>query len=582
MAADIDQSPERAAGGVVDLRYVDQSTLAPQDRLDTLPQGLPEFTLGFGVVKWITDNISIEQGAERVPFRCTARQVRFLLWWYAVDENGKWLYSHGVRRLAKGSGKSPFAAVQSLAELFGPVRVDYFDASVPGGVVGRRVNNADVDLVATSLEQTANTMDAVRQMAARGTVLFKEHKLVVNKRSISSLTEMVSLKVRASSVGTLEGGRKTFAVADETEHWTEGQNGPELMAVISRNLAKLGNRLLETSNAWAPGDGSAAENTFEIWCAQESGDTPSKMPILYDSIIAPPNTALTDNPGPGEISLTDGLEWVYQDCPWVLENLDGIKEDIWRDPNPARSRRFFLNQPATLEGAWITKQDWQALANPERELVPGEDIVMFFDGSKSGDHSALVGCCMSDGHVFHIGTWVPIDDGTGEFYIDRADVDATVRKMKKDFNVVAFWSDRREWDNYVNFEWPRLFRDNNLIAPSSRAGELDTVNFDMSGSNSGNQRRFGKAAEQTRDDIMNKAFTHDGNAVLSQHVTNAHAHVLRNGFVSVRKQTPKSPKKIDACVCMIGARMVYRFVLQSGEYKQKVKRQTAKSRWSLF
>ena len=32
-------------------------------------------------------------------------QVRFLLWWYAVDEDGNWLFHHGVRRLSKGSGK---------------------------------------------------------------------------------------------------------------------------------------------------------------------------------------------------------------------------------------------------------------------------------------------------------------------------------------------------------------------------------------------------------------------------------------------------------------------------------------------
>jgi hypothetical protein len=38
------------------------------------------------------------------------RQLRFLLHWYAVNPDGSWVYHHGVRRLAKGSGKSPFAA----------------------------------------------------------------------------------------------------------------------------------------------------------------------------------------------------------------------------------------------------------------------------------------------------------------------------------------------------------------------------------------------------------------------------------------------------------------------------------------
>ncbi|WP_157472648.1 hypothetical protein [Frankia sp. EAN1pec] len=45
------------------------------------------------------------------PFQFTPGQMRFVLWWYAVDDEGRWLFHHGVRRLAKGSGKSPFAAV---------------------------------------------------------------------------------------------------------------------------------------------------------------------------------------------------------------------------------------------------------------------------------------------------------------------------------------------------------------------------------------------------------------------------------------------------------------------------------------
>ena len=100
--------------------------------------------------------------------------------------------------------------------------------------------------------------------------------------------------------------------------------------------------MLETSNAWEPGDESAAEQSFEIWCAQEEGLTESEMPILYDAVIAPPNTSLSDDPGPGEISLTEGLEWVYQDCPWVLKNLSAIKEDVWRTPDQASARRFYL------------------------------------------------------------------------------------------------------------------------------------------------------------------------------------------------------------------------------------------------
>src|SRR5690606_33016046 len=92
-------------------------------RLDTLPAGLPELTLGWEAARWAHRWLVQPNGPRaKQPFRFTDRQLRFVLWWYAVDERGRWLFNHGVRRLAKGSGKSPFAAVLALIEFCAPVR----------------------------------------------------------------------------------------------------------------------------------------------------------------------------------------------------------------------------------------------------------------------------------------------------------------------------------------------------------------------------------------------------------------------------------------------------------------------------
>jgi hypothetical protein len=78
--------------------------LAP---LDTLPAGLPEKTLGWGVLDWALRRFVQPDGPKaKQPFRPTMRQVRFLLWWYALDDTGEFIFRHGVRRLAKGSGKA--------------------------------------------------------------------------------------------------------------------------------------------------------------------------------------------------------------------------------------------------------------------------------------------------------------------------------------------------------------------------------------------------------------------------------------------------------------------------------------------
>ena len=102
----------------------------PRDRLVTLPDGLPELTLGWGALEFAARYLRHPNGIRaREPWMCTDDQMRFVLWWYAVKPDGSWVFDHGVRRLAKGSGKSPMAAVLALMELCGPVRLDHFSSN---------------------------------------------------------------------------------------------------------------------------------------------------------------------------------------------------------------------------------------------------------------------------------------------------------------------------------------------------------------------------------------------------------------------------------------------------------------------
>lgn len=84
----------------------------PPDRpLDTLPPSIPDHygipTLGWYVLDWALPRFHQPNGPlAGDPFKPTPRQVRFLLWFYALDEHGKFIFRHAVRRLAKGSGKA--------------------------------------------------------------------------------------------------------------------------------------------------------------------------------------------------------------------------------------------------------------------------------------------------------------------------------------------------------------------------------------------------------------------------------------------------------------------------------------------
>lgn len=61
---------------------------------------LPELTLGWQVLDWAADGRILGDDGE--PFSCTFEQSRFILWWYAVDEDGRFAYRNGVLQRLKG------------------------------------------------------------------------------------------------------------------------------------------------------------------------------------------------------------------------------------------------------------------------------------------------------------------------------------------------------------------------------------------------------------------------------------------------------------------------------------------------
>lgn len=539
---------------------LDWSEHPPSDRLVTMPpfplDGSVR-TLGPGVVEWMTENLIQPDGPRAgEPFRPTPDQVDFLLWFYAVDDQARWLHNLGVRRLSKGKGKSPFAAALALAEFLGPVRLDRFDDRVPGGCVGRPVEMPLVQIVAAAESQTKNTMRYVRAFCPKGGALAKRYGIDVGKTQFYKLPEG-TLEVITSSFTAAEGAQTTFAVGDETEHWLPSNQGHELNATIIDNLTKTGGRMVHTCNAWKPGIESVAEATWDDWVAQEEGRSRADQRILYDARVAPPDTNMRDRD-----SLMAALEHCYWGSPWV--DLENIIQRIWRaSAKPDDSQRKYLNRPTADREAWVTPEQVARLARPNVRVNDGDRIALFFDGSKSRDASALVACRIDDGHTFPLGVWEPEgDDDT----IDVAAVDAAVIRAFARFDVAAFFADVREFESFVKITWPERYRDqlDVMAVPSGRPSE--PIAWDMRG----HAYEFAKASEMVLQEIIDGEFTTgpaddspeaaQAFAAMGRHLVNCRIRWYRDAM-TVRKESANSPLKIDAAVCLIGARMVRRLVL---------------------
>lgn len=539
----------------------------PSLALDTLPQGQPDLSCGWAALDWAGEWLVQPNGPlAGNRWRPTWRQGNFLLWFYAVDEDGRWLFNHAERRLAKGSGKSPFAAVVALIEFAGPCRVADIDSSLPVDerVKAKPVPLPLVEIAATAESQTANTMRMVRAMAKKGSPVVLAHGIDPGKTIMYRPETGGELRIITSSATTAEGSETTFAVGDEREHWTPSNGGTALAEVMDRNLAKSGSRMLATANAWEPGIYSVAEDAWDAWVAQQEGRTKGKGRILYDAVIADPNTDLAD-----EVSLTAALKTVYADCDWVTKTggIQTLRDRIW-DPRtkPDVARRFYLNQPVASFDSWVTPQQWAAIAAPAIVVEPGDEVVAFFDGSKSDDATALMACRVSDGHVFTIGVWEPTGEGD---VVDAIAVDAAVAYLFETYQVSAFFADVREWESFTKVSWPTMYGDQlDVWAQPATAKDPQPIAWDMRSKT----REFTHAAELCEAEIESAGFTHDGDSRVARHIGNAKRRPNRHG-VSIGKEARASSRKIDAAVCVIGALMVRRVLLaERGKVKPSTKR----------
>jgi hypothetical protein len=555
--------------------------IAPRDRVVTLPEfevkkdGRVELehgiycTLGWEAIHWATKYLKQPDGeyaGERWEF--LESQVRWELLWYAVRDDGRWLYYHGVRRYPKGAGKSPFAAVSSLIELLAPVRISRFDDRVLGGCVGRPVGMPLVQIAATSQDQAnVNTMRMVQALLPAKSRIRNDYDVETGK-TIFHIPGGGQLMIITSSPTTEEGALVTFAILDQTESFLPNNGGVLLSEVLDRNVGKSGQRMIETSNAWQPGKESVAESTFDAWVAQEEGRLRGHGKILYDSRMAPLDIDF-DN----EDDILRGVDVAYGDA-YFVDTKDIVQNRILSPRTTLDiSKRFYLNWPTAAMDAWTTQQMWGKLAKPEFLIDDGDDITMGFDGSRVNDATALIGCHVETGFTFSLGIW-ETENGTRPIPVQE--VDSAIALARKRWNVRAFFADVNEWEEHTKISWRRLFIEGE---DDETLGEYDglyiwavpggrdpqPVAWDMRS----HVGEFTQACEMVLSEIESNppGFIHDGDSYLGRHVVNARRRPNRWG-VSIGKEAPKSVNKIDGCVAMIMARHARRLVLASKLYKE--------------
>lgn len=328
-------------------------------------------SLGFLAADWITAHCMVPAGPLiGRPFETDGWQLWALLNHYRVRPDARldawggsnatsFVYRRSLIVAPQKTGKSPLAAAWALFEAAGPClfggwapksrskryyRCEEHGCSCgfeyeygPGEPMGMHRPKSLIHLMAVNEDQTANVFEPLQAMAGGGPLreIMRPREDFIRTPNNGRITPVTS-----ASRGKI-GAPLNFAVGDETGLYVAKVR--KTWETIRRNLAPLGGRSVEFTNAWDPMEDSAAKATFE-----------SGMADVWVFYVPPPEHLDFMDPA----QRREIFEVVYRGSPWVdLDALEAEAAELIKT-DPATARRFYGNQLYQGTGAFISPDLW--------------------------------------------------------------------------------------------------------------------------------------------------------------------------------------------------------------------------------
>lgn len=396
----------------------------------------------------------------------------------------------GLVSIPRGNGKSALAAMLALYELMGT------------GEEGPRVY-----CVASDERQAGLIFHTVRRMIELNPELFERVQIYRDRIYVPHTDG--ELRAMPSESGALQGLEPSFVVVDE--------------------LHVVGHDVWEAVNLAAGKRPRSLTLAISTPAADREG-------VMWDLVSmgregTDPGFRLVEFAAPEGCDLDDETAWKVAN-PALHDFLaaDALRANL-RTSRESAFRRYRLGQWAGAEGAWVPWETWMACAS-EGEVAPFTRVVLGFDGSASGDSTALVGCTLDEvPHVFVVEIWA--NPGDPRWRVPRAEVDKVIGATFDRYDVVELACDPWGWRSELE-AWSQRWPGRVLEWPTNVA------------------TRMGPATDRMYAAITEHRLTHDGDKRLAAHVANAVARTTSAGDL-IAKDARQSHRKIDAAVAAIVA-----------------------------
>lgn len=471
---------------------------------------------GNGILRWTYDHLP-SPADETQPLVYTAEQARLIVRWFEIDPvSGEFVHTEFDLEMAKGWGKSPFVGSLMLAALRGPVCFDGWDANgepvgVPRGTGSRP--KPWIQIAAVSEDQTENTYGALYSMLAANGHRAARALNIDDGRTRLLLPDMPGalLEPVTASMGSREGQRTTDVVLDETWLWLPTNGGVKLARTLRRNVAKMGGRSVETTNAPILGQRSVAE--------LNSSETVAAGVLRYAK-----RPEIEPDPSWSDAQLCEALAATYGDARW--NDFDRLVREM-RDPkNPwDEALRFWFNIRTAGAGRAVDPRLWD-LRKKLREVPAGTRIGAGFDGSISQDATLLRGCT-GEGYSFIVESW---EKPSGaelvqwfathpdklEWEVDRREVNQAVDELFATYDVGLMLCDTPKWRTEIE-GWADKYHRKVGGQRVERVLAFDT----------NQEGKFSAAVDRWLVGLREGTHTHDGDPLTDRHVKAAHLRMTR-------------------------------------------------------
>lgn len=397
----------------------------------------------------------------------------------------------GVISIPRANGKTMLAAALGLAEMYvGPP-------------------SAEVLVVASDQRQANITMRYAKRMVELNPIL--EERMQVYADRIYLPENDATLLPLPAEPGALHGHDPSLMIVDELHVVTE-----EVWEAVTSVAGKRPESL--TLAISTPAD--SADSV--MWRLIEHGRAGTDPSFYLREYMAPDGCLVTDRNAWREANPA-----LADDDPFLSE--DGL-ESVLKTIREPVFRQLRLGQWVTGIESWLPWGAWPELKSPRR-VSRDERVVLAFDGSASGDSTALVGCTM-DGYVWLEGIWE--NPGDPRWRVPRENVSTAIDLAFDQYNVVELAADPWGWRSEIE-------------AWAKRHGERRVIEW-----NTAAAVRMAPATDRLYQAVNTKTVTHDGNEALASHIAHCVAKRTPMGDL-VSKDKKGSPRKIDAAVAAIVA-----------------------------